>query len=157
MIQPDLQVLDLPDHGVKTKHGDNGPQVFDPVRKRWVALTPEEWVRQHVLNYLMNDLQCPPSLVGVETPLALNGLAKRADIVVFGDRGRPVALVECKAPGVPVGQRTFEQAARYNSVLHVRYLMVTNGLRHFCCSVDHQRGAVQFLPKLPAYGAMKGA
>jgi len=157
VIQPELQVLDLPDHGVKTKHGINGPQVFDPVRKRWVALTPEEWVRQHVLNYFLNDLRCPLSLIGVETPLALNGLAKRADIVVFGERGQPVALVECKAPGVPVGQRTFEQAARYNSVLHVRYLMVTNGLLHFCCSVDHQRGAVEFLPHLPAYDTMKGA
>lgn len=152
----DMQVLDLPDHGVKTKHGDQGPQVFDPVRRRWVALTPEEWVRQHVLNFLMVDLACPPSLLGVEIPLVLNGLAKRADIVVFGDAGEPIALIECKAPGIAIGQRTFEQAARYNKVFQVRHLMVTNGIRHFCCAVDHERGTVEFLPRLPAYGAMQG-
>ena len=155
MITPSLQLLDLPDHGVKTKHGDNGPQVFDPVRVRWMALTPEEWVRQHVLNYLLVDLECPIGMVGVETPLTLNGMSKRADIVVFGAGGLPVALVECKAPSVTVGPRTFEQAARYNSVLRVRYLMVTNGLKHYCCSIDHERSNVDFLPRLPAYQEMK--
>lgn len=110
-----------------------------------------------MLNYLITDLSCPIALLGVETALVLNGLSKRADIVVFGDGGKPVALVECKAPGVQVGQRTFEQAARYNSVFRVRYLMVTNGIRHFCCAVDHQRGAVEFLPRLPDHSVMKGS
>ncbi len=149
-----MQALDLPDHGVKLKHGDHGVQVFDPVRQRWVALTPEEWVRQHVINYLVHDLQCPRSLLGIEAPLVLNGLSKRADIVVFGRNGRPLALVECKAPGIAVSQRTIEQAARYNVVFQVRYLMVTNGLRHYCCSVDLQRGAVEFLPHLPVHSSM---
>lgn len=155
MIEPGPPLLDLPDHGVKTKHGDHGPQVFDPVRRRWVALTPEEWVRQHVLNFLSVDLGCPVSLLGVEIPLVLNGLAKRADIVVHGDGGRPVALVECKAPAVAISQRTFEQAARYNRVFQVRYLMVTNGMKHFCCSVDHERGTVEFLPRLPHFSTMR--
>ncbi len=155
MSQPGTQVLDLPDHGVKTKHDERGTLVFDPVRKRWLVLTPEEWVRQHVLNYLITDLACPLSLLGVEIPLALNGLAKRADIVVFGDGGRPVALIECKASSVPIGQATFEQAARYNKVFGVRYLMVTNGLKHFCCNVDHERGTVDFLGRLPHFNDMK--
>jgi len=156
MNKPGTQVLDLPDHGVKTKHADRGMLVFDPVRRKWVALTPEEWVRQHVINYLLVDLACPISILGVEIPLQLNGLAKRADIVVFGNEGKPVALIECKAPAVRIGTRTFEQAARYNSVFKVRYLMVTNGLKHFCCSVDHERSTVDFLPRLPQFDDMKG-
>jgi hypothetical protein len=155
VISPGSQLLDLPDHGVKTKHGDHGMQVFDPVRKRWVALTPEEWVRQHVVNYLVIDLECPLSMVGVEVGLTLNGMTKRADIVVFGEGGHPVLLVECKAPGVKVGQSTFEQAARYNSVIKVDHLMVTNGSIHFCCKVDHERGTVEFLKRLPGYQEMK--
>lgn len=155
MITPGLHLLDLPDHGVKTKHGDHGPQVFDPIRVQWVALTPEEWVRQHVLNYLVFDLNCPVGMIGVETPLTLNGMSKRADIVVFGSGGLPVALIECKASSVRLGQRTFEQAARYNTVFRVRYLMVTNGLKHYCCRVDHELNSVDFLPRLPDYQAMK--
>ena len=149
-----MQVLDLPDHGVKTKHGADGPTVFDPIRRRWLVLTPEEWVRQHVLNHLVHDLGCPVSLIGVETPLTLNGLSKRADIVVHDRDGQPVLLVECKAPEVALGQAVFEQAARYNLVFKVRYLMVTNGLRHYCCTVDHQRGTVEFLPALPTFAVM---
>lgn len=155
MNKPGTQVLDLPDHGVKTKHADRGTLVFDPVRRKWLALTPEEWVRQHVINYLLVDLACPISILGVEIPLQLNGLAKRADIVVFGNEGKPVALIECKAPGVKIGTSTFEQAARYNSVFKVPYLMVTNGLKHFCCRVDHERGSVDFLPRLPQFDDMK--
>lgn len=150
-----MQALNLPDHGVKTKHDAGGHSVFDPIRKKWVALTPEEWVRQHLINHLLIDLHCPIGMVGVEVPLSLNGLSKRADLVVFGPSGRPVALVECKAPEVAVNQRTFEQAARYNSVLKVRYLLVSNGHTHFCCTVDHQRGAVEFLPALPPYASLR--
>lgn len=149
------QVLDLPDHGVKTKQDAFGHSVFDPVRRKWVALTPEEWVRQHVVNHVVHDLQCPLGMVGVEVALALNGLDKRADVVIYGEGGRPVCLVECKAPAVALGQRTFEQAARYNSVFKVRYLWVTNGLKHFCCSVDHERGTVEFLAALPPYSTLK--
>lgn len=150
-----MQALDLPDHGVKTKHGAAGTSVFDPVRRRWVALTPEEWVRQHVINHLVHDLGCPASLIAVETKLVLNGMTKRADIVVYDRGGVPLALVECKAPGVPVGQATFEQAARYNVIFKVRYLLVTNGSRHYCCVVDHQRGAVDFLTALPSFALME--
>lgn len=151
-----MEVLDLPDHGVKTKHGADGDTVFDPVRRRWVALTPEEWVRQHVLNYLVHDLGCPPSLVGVESRLTLNGMAKRADIVVHDRCASPRLLVECKAPSVRLDQATFEQAARYNLVFKVKYLLITNGKTHFCCAVDHQRGRVEFLPALPHFDTMSG-
>lgn len=149
-----MEALDLPDHGVKTKHGAEGSTVFDPVRRRWVALTPEEWVRQHVINFLLHDLGCPAALMGVEAGLVLNGRAKRADIVVHDRSARAVLLVECKAPDVRIVQSTFEQAARYNLVFKVRYLLVTNGRHHFCCVVDHQRGTVDFLPALPTYAQM---
>ena len=149
-----MEALSLPDHGVKTKHGAEGSTVFDPVRRRRVALTPEEWVRQHVINYLLHDLGCPASLMGVEAGLVLNGMAKRADIVVYDRSASPVLLVECKAPGVPLAQATFEQVALYNLVPKVRYLLVTNGNSHYCCVVDHQRGGVEFLPTLPPFDAM---
>lgn len=147
-------VLSLPDHGVKTKHTAQGPRLFDPVRRKWVALTPEEWVRQHFINHLVHDLGCPASLIAVERALTLNGLAKRADIVVHAPTGVPLLLVECKAPGVPLSQAVFEQAARYNSVFKVRYLIVTNGLEHFACSVDHVTGSIVFLDTLPDHPAM---
>lgn len=152
-----MQVLDLPDHGVKTKQGADGTTVFDPIRRRWVALSPEEWVRQHVVNYFIHDLGCPASLIAVEAKLVLNGMSKRADLVLYSRSGAPLVLVECKAPTVSIGQGTFEQAARYNLIHKVRYLMVTNGIKHYCCQVDHQRGSVDFLPAMPTFSAMEEA
>lgn len=137
-------------------HGPEGGRVFDPLRRRWVALTPEEWVRQHVANHLVHDLGCPASLISVEHPLALNGLAKRADLVVHGRAGRPLLLVECKAPGVRVEQRALEQAARYNLVLKVPYLLVTNGLVHYVCRIHQATGTVDFLGNIPSYADMQG-
>ncbi len=150
----DLPVLDLPDHGVKLRHDADGERVFDPIRRKWVQLTPEEWVRQHFLNHLVHDLGCPASLIAVEKSLVLNELAKRADIVVHAADGRAVALVECKAPGVRITQATFEQAARYNVVFKVRYLLVTNGLRHYCCRIDHSNGSVDFVVDIPHHNTL---
>jgi len=149
-----LPRLDLPDHGVKTKNDADGVRVFDPHRRRWVLLTPEEWVRQHFLNHLVHDLGCPASLIAVERSLVLNELAKRADIVVFGRDGRALVIVECKAPQVRIDQRTFEQVARYNLVFKVGYLIVTNGFRHFCCRIDHATGSVDFLVDIPDFNDM---
>lgn len=149
-----MPALALPDHGVKTRHLPAGWQVFDPIRRQWVALLPEEWVRQHFIGFLVNDRGCPASLLEVERPLVLNNLAKRADIVVNAADGRPVALVECKAPGVRIAQSTFEQAARYNLVFKVAFLIVTNGLRHYCCKVDHVTGRVEFLVDIPDHALL---
>ena len=146
--------LALPDHGLKTRHGPDGPQVFDAIRRQWVALLPEEWVRQHFVNFLVHDKGCPASLIAVERQLTLNGLSKRADIVVHAADGRPVALVECKAPRVKVGQAVFEQAARYNCVFRVKWLIVTNGLKHYCCAVDHFKASVDFVVEIPDHAAL---
>jgi len=154
------QRLELPDHGVKTKQSEAGRQVFDPVRKRWVALTPEEWVRQHFINHLVHDKGCPASLIAVEHALELNGMVQRADIVVHDRQGRPVALVECKAPTVRIVQATFDQAARYNLVFRVPFLIVTNGLQHYACLIHHEQCRVEFLGEVPDHAAMcawKGA
>lgn len=152
-----MERLNLPDHGVKLRQDANGARVWDPLRRKWLLCTPEEWVRQHVVNHLVHDLGCPASLIALEHGIRLNGLAKRADVVVHGNDGRPVLLVECKAPAVPVDQRVFEQAARYNRVFRVPYLLVTNGLKHYCCRLDLDTGTVEFLPAVPAYAAMAGA
>lgn len=154
MSDAGVPALALPDHGLKTRHSPSGPQVFDSIRRRWVALLPEEWVRQHFINHLVHDKGCPASLIAVERTLALNGLSKRADIVVHAADGRPVALVECKAPSVRLGQAVFEQAARYNRVFKVAFLIVTNGLQHYCCRVDLASGAVEFLVEIPDHGAL---
>ncbi|MBP6391224.1 MAG: type I restriction enzyme HsdR N-terminal domain-containing protein [Flavobacteriales bacterium] len=146
--------LDLPDHGVKTKQGPQGPLVFDPWRRRWVALTPEEWVRQHFLNHLVQDLGCPASMIAVERGLTLNGLSKRADALIHGPDGTPLALVECKAPTVKLVQATFDQAARYNLVFRVPVLLVTNGRTHYACAIDRTVDQIRFLDKLPDYAAM---
>ncbi|MBK9176116.1 MAG: type I restriction enzyme HsdR N-terminal domain-containing protein [Flavobacteriales bacterium] len=149
-----MPALALPDHGVKTRNGPDGWQVFDPIRRKWVALLPEEWVRQHFLNFLLYDKGCPASLIQVEQPLVLNTLFKRADIVVHASDGRAVALVECKAPGVRITQSTFEQAARYNVVFKVGWLIVTNGLRHYCCRVDQSTGSVEFRVEIPDHATL---
>lgn len=151
-----MQPLNLPDHGVKLRHDADGDRVWDPLRKKWLVCTPEEWVRQHVLNHLIHDLGCPASLTSLEHSISLNGLTKRADIVVHDRSAKPLLLVECKAPQVKVDQKVFEQAARYNLVFRVPFLMVSNGLTHYCCRVDHVTGAVDFLPKVPTYAGMTG-
>lgn len=151
-----LPVLDLPDHGVKLRHDADGTKIFDPIRRKWVVLTPEELVRQRFIGHLVHDKGCPASLIAVETSLELNGLAKRADIVVHAPDGRAIALVECKAPGVRLTQAVFEQAARYNVVFKVRWLLVTNGMKHYCCRIDHSNGNVEFVVDIPDHATLCG-
>lgn len=148
--------LNLPDHGVKLRHDADGDRIWDPLRRKWLVLTPEEWVRQHVLNYLAQDEGCPSSLTSLEHTISLNGLSKRADIVVHDRMGKPLLLVECKAPSVRMDQKVFEQAARYNLVFRLPFLLVTNGLVHYCCRVEQSTGAVHFLPKVPHFEEMIG-
>ncbi len=125
--------------------------IFDEVRKKPVALTPEEWVRQHILHYLIYDKQYPKSLIAVERSLDLNGLQKRFDVVVFATDGLPKMLIECKAPEETLNEKVFEQIARYNMKLRVKYLWVTNGASNFCCKLD---GGLVLLDKIPAYAEL---
>ena len=128
----------------KTENGKR--HCFDPLRKKWLVAGPEECVRQQFLLFLLNDVDYPRGLVKVEHPLTFNGLNHRSDIVLYNRSGRPIMIVECKAPGVPITQATMDQAARYNITLRVQFLAVTNGIHTFCCSIDYDNGVVTFLP-----------
>ena len=125
--------------------------VLDGFRKRYVMLTPEEEVRQRFARYLVEEKEYPDSLMMTEYALKLNEMIRRCDILVHKPAGHPAVLVECKAPEVKITQATFDQVARYNLVFRVSYLMVTNGLKHYCCQVDFETGKILFLKDIPMY------
>ncbi|WP_439184074.1 type I restriction enzyme HsdR N-terminal domain-containing protein [Carboxylicivirga taeanensis] len=147
-----MQQLNLPPAQLRTRSTENRIQVFDEVRKKYVVLTPEEWVRQHFIHYLVKHLNYSPGLVAVEIPVKVNGLSQRADIVLYNKKGKPVVIVECKAPDVPVTRRVFNQAARYNTQLKVDYLIVTNGLQHYCARLLDEQGNYELQNAIPTAG-----
>lgn len=149
-----LHTLNLPPAELRLREAGGRTEVFDPFRRRYVALTPEEEVRQHFLSFLVLEKKVPASLIRVEASLKYNRLAKRSDIVVYAATGKPVMIVECKAPGVKITQETFEQAALYNSTFRVNLLVVTNGMEHYCCRVDHEKRSVAFLQAIPQFQEM---
>jgi hypothetical protein len=130
-------------------------QIFDENRKRFVALTPEEWVRQNFLRYLVTEKQYPRSLIAVESSLKLFKRKKRTDIVVYDNLAKPLLIVECKAPEVIINQNVFDQIVRYNMALQVNYLILTNGLKHYSCSIDYSHKSYRFLKEIPAYPDLK--
>ncbi|MFC5409214.1 type I restriction enzyme HsdR N-terminal domain-containing protein [Larkinella bovis] len=146
-----MESLNLPVFDYNMKHIEGKPHIFDVLRKKFVLITPEEWVRQHVVHLLLNHYGYPKALIRNEGGLKLNQLRKRTDILVFDRLGKPYLLVECKAPQVAVTQQVFDQIARYNHVHQAPYLVVTNGLTHFCCCVNHQLNTVDFLDDLPRF------
>lgn len=125
--------------------------IFDNLRKKYLVLTPEEWVRQHFVHYLISEKKYPISLIAIEKQLTLNTRKKRTDILVFNQIGTPELIVECKAPSVKITQDTFDQIARYNLKLNANYLIVTNGLTHFYCKMDFKNKTYIFLRDIPAY------
>jgi hypothetical protein len=143
--------LNLPQYPLRLKQDDNTTYVFDEVRKKFLVLTPEEWVRQHFVHFLIREKKYPRSLIKLEGGLKLNSLQKRSDILLFDASGAKIVLVECKAPSVKITQSTFDQIARYNFVHRVKYLVVTNGLDNFCAEIDFENATYRFLQELPAY------
>ena len=145
--------LNLPEYEYKVKKREDGSwAIWDRLRERWVSLTPEEWVRQHFVEWLITDRQFPAALMGNEVSLTQNGIARRCDTVVVYDRQlQPRMIVEYKAPTVKVTQKTFDQIVRYNMVLHARYLIVSNGLEHYCCRMDYETDSYRFLESIPCY------
>lgn len=148
-----MQPLNFPSYGFRIKNRENKVLIFDVIRKKFVVLQPEEWVRQHVIHYLLTDKKYPKSLINVEKQLIINGLKKRYDVVVFDPQGDIHILVECKSPKIRVSQSAFDQIARYNMLLKADYLMVTNGLDHFYCKIDFENEAYAFLEYLPDFGS----
>lgn len=146
-----MRALNFPTYVFRIKNSQNRQYIFDPVRKKFVLLQPEEWVRQHLLQYLVRDKGYPMALINVERQLLVNRLKKRYDLVVFRPDGSLFLLVECKAPTVAIDQATFDQIARYNLRLQARFLLVTNGLDHYCCELDHQHEKYSFLSEIPDF------
>ncbi|MBR6990722.1 MAG: type I restriction enzyme HsdR N-terminal domain-containing protein [Bacteroidales bacterium] len=136
---------------IKLRDSEGRREVFDIVRNRFVALTPEEWVRQHVIHYLHEELGYPLELMQVEGAITLNGMTRRCDIVVYDEEVRPLIIVECKNESVALTQKVLDQACRYNLVLQVPYLCLTNGVGRVCCRVDFAEKKVEMIPKLPNY------
>lgn len=143
--------LKLPTFAVKMVEKDGKRIIFDPVRNKYVALTPEEWVRQHFVNYLVTHKNFPQALLANEVLIKLNGTSKRCDTVAYNRFLAPLVIVEYKAPSIPITSAVFDQIARYNMVLRVKYLIVSNGIDHYCCQIDYQQQTYSFLKGIPAY------
>lgn len=143
--------LNLPSFEYQLKNSENKTFIFDVIRKKYIQLTPEEWVRQHFVHLLINQKAYPKSLISIEKQLTINRLKKRTDIVVFNNLGLPHLIVECKAPSIKITQTVFDQITRYNLNLQAKYLVLTNGLHHFFAEFDASKQGVIFLDDIPKY------
>ncbi len=144
--------LNLPKGNFKLKKDENGDtMIFDILRKKYVALTPEEWVRQNFVSFLISSRCFPAGLMGNEIALVQNGIKRRCDTLVTNRYGNPLVIIEYKAPSITIDQKVFDQIVRYNMVLKAQYLIVTNGIRHYCCKINYNDNAYSFLKDIPEY------
>lgn len=146
-----MHALNFPAYDFRFKNRENKILIFDVIRKKFVVLLPEEWVRQHIVHYLIHDKKYPQSHVNVEKQLEVNGIKKRYDIVVYNPDGSIKILVECKAPQIAITQGTFDQIARYNLPLKAEYLMVSNGFNNFYCQMSTEHEKYVFLKQIPDF------
>jgi hypothetical protein len=146
-----MQKLNLPEYSFKIQTGKGKDQIFDPIRKKYVVLTPEEWVRQNFIRYLIHDKKYPSSLMAIEKQLLVNNQPRRYDLVIYNRKGHPNIIVEFKAPSVKIAQDTFDQAVRYNMALKVKYIVVSNGMQHFACEIDYEKNSYSFLKAIPGF------
>lgn len=147
-----MQPMNLPPFAANIKKIDGMVKILDVLRQKFVALTPEEWVRQHFVHFLIAQKSYPTTLMANEVAVTLNGMSRRCDTVVYSQQGlRPRMIIEYKRPDVEITQRVFHQICRYNMVLEVEYLVVSNGLKHYCCQVDIKNGGYAFLEDIPTY------
>ena len=146
-----MQKLNLPTYNFKLKSSENKTLIFDNLRKKYLVLTPEEWVRQHYVRFLIDEKKYPTTLIALEKQLTINNRKKRTDILVFNKEGNPEIIVECKAPSIKITQDTFDQIARYNLKLKANFLIVTNGLEHFYCKLDYEKETYVFLKEISEY------
>jgi len=150
-------VLNLPHFNSRIKIVDGSEMIFDEFRKKWVRLTPEEWVRQQFLMYLHLHLGYPATAIAVEKSLTYNGMTRRPDAVISGRNGQILMVIECKKPEVIIDDKTFLQAATYTSVLGNAYILITNGLSHFVCKADAASKKLSFLQEIPPYTVLNNA
>ena len=147
--------LNFPDYEFRIVEKESKFSIFDPVRKKYVALTPEEWVRQHVILYLVLEKQVPMALIGSEVEIRLYNTRKRFDLAVYDRNGQALLVVECKAPSVPINQSVLDQAVRYNLTMKVGYLMLTNGMSHLYCHIDSTTGNIRQIDNLPDFKGLQ--
>ncbi|MBO4673194.1 MAG: type I restriction enzyme HsdR N-terminal domain-containing protein [Bacteroidaceae bacterium] len=150
-----MQPLNLPPFEANIKKMDGMVKILDVLRQKFVALTPEEWVRQHFVHFLIEQKGYSPTLMANEVAVSLNGMSRRCDTVIYQQTGlRPRMIVEYKRPDVDITQKVFNQICRYNMVLEVEYLVVSNGMKHYCCQVNLQDGSYKFLPDIPHFAEL---
>ncbi len=146
-----MQKLNLPPFDFRIKAEDDKRFIFDSVRKKFLLLTPEEWVRQNFIQFLVQHKKYPQSLMAVEKQIAVNGKLFRFDLVVYQRNGQPFLIAEFKASGVKITQQAFDQVVRYNMALKVQLVIVSNGLQHFICAIDYEKGSYSFLKEIPEF------
>ena len=146
-----MMPLNLPPIEVRTKSVNGKQKIWDFLRCRFVALTPEEWVRQHFTSFLIHEKGYSPTLMANEVCIELNGMSRRCDTVLYSKDLTPRMIIEYKRPDVRITQRVFSQICRYNLVMHVDYLIVSNGMEHYCCRMDYEHQAYTFLEHIPRY------
>ena len=149
-----MTTLNLPPYAPKTRNTEGRTQIFDPLRNKFVALTPEEWVRQNFTNFLTKHMGYPTPLMANEVQLFLNGMSRRCDTVLYDQHLQPHMIIEYKAPHVNITQKVFDQICRYNIVMKVEYLIVSNGLQHYCCRIDYDNQTYSFLKEIPEYTSL---
>lgn len=143
--------LNLPEYDFRIKTEDGKTFIFDAIRKRYVVLTPEEWVRQNFIQYLKTEKKYPETLMAVEKKVMVNQNQRRFDLLIYSRNGQPNLIAEFKGPGVKITQETFDQVVRYNMSLRVEKVVVSNGLQHFACEIDYTKNSYQYLPEIPEY------
>jgi len=149
-----MQTLNLPLYSFSIKEENKKTKIFDAIRKKYLVLTPEEWVRQNIIQYLIEEKGVPKGLIVIESGLTLNGLKKRTDILVYSKNGKPILIVECKAPSVKINQEVFDQIGRYNINFKLPYLLVTNGMEHYIAKIDFTQKSFSFLKEVPHYDSL---
>lgn len=143
--------INLPPYETKFREQGGKRQIFDVLRRKYVALTPEEWVRQHVVHYLMDYKGYPKGLLANEVELVIGEKKLRCDTLLYNRALQPQIIIEYKSPEIDLTQRVFDQITAYNFLLHVDYLIVSNGRQHYCCRMDYERQSYQFLKEIPRY------
>ncbi|MBN2747487.1 MAG: type I restriction enzyme HsdR N-terminal domain-containing protein [Bacteroidales bacterium] len=146
-----MHKLNLPDYQFNIRDSKESLELYDVFRQQFVKITPEEWVRQNFLAYLVHELEYPAGLIAVEKGINVGGMQRRFDAVVYDKEAQPIVLIEFKAPSVKISQATFDQAANYNKSLRVSYLVVSNGLNHYCAFIDFGTNEIHFLQAIPNY------
>ena len=147
-----MQKLNLPEYIFRIKQENAKQLIFDKIRKKFIVLTPEEWVRQNFIEYLKNEKKYPAALMAVEKQIIVNGKQRRYDLLIYNRKGLPHVIVEFKAPDVKITQQTFDQVVRYNMALQVEKVIVSNGLQHFACEIDYKSNNYSYLKEIPAFG-----